>query len=153
MSGNITIRPADFNKDSLAIFEGAKDFIARMDYRDFLPNNDSDLSYAVGFVINLPGAEVLVAEHNGQIVGGVGLLFVPHIWNQSRLVMDELFWWCHPGAPRTTALRLLRSAIGRARERDALVSFKALTSSPEGVDKVYRQMGLRPFETTYVGVP
>lgn len=148
--GQITIRPADLEADALAIMDGARDFISRMEYRDFLPAQ-ADLAAAIGRILTLDQVETLVAEHDGGIVGGIGMLYAPHIWNPGLLVGDELFWWTAPDAPRTTALRLLRAARESARERGALLTFKKLTSSPDGVDRVYRRMGLRPAETVYMG--
>lgn len=122
-----------------------------MDYREFLPDNDSDLSYAIGFVLNLPGMEVLLAERDGEVVGGIGLLFAPPLWNPKGLVMDELFWWAAEDAPQVAALRLIRTAMRMAKKRAAIPSFRSLSSSPPGVDRLYRVMGLRPVETVYMG--
>lgn len=153
MTGHFTIRPADLEADALAIVDGARDFISRMDYREFLPA-DADLAAAVGRILAMDQVETLVAEHEGRIVGGIGVLYAPHIWNPGLMAGEELFWWTARAAPAATALRLLRAARASARKRGAaMVTFKSLTSSPPGVDRVYRRMGLRPAETAYVGAP
>ena len=149
-----TIRPADLSKDALAIFDGAKDFISRMDYRDFLPETDEELMLAVGRVLNTPGVETLLAERGGRVVGGLGLIVSPHLWNPEILAMEELFFWTAPTAPKSAALRLLRAALSLAAERGvSVISFKALTTSPKGVGRAYERLGLRPVETSYMGLP
>lgn len=146
------VRPADLEKDALAIMDGARDFVARMDYTAFLPETDEDFVASVGFLVTLPGFEILLAEHEGSVVGGIGLLFAPHIWNRKALTMAEQFIWCASDAPKTTFLRLMNAAEARRVEKGArLVEFVNLTSSPEGVGRVYRAMGLRKVQEGWMG--
>lgn len=133
--------------------EGARDFVSRMDFTAFLPDADEDFVASVGFLISLPGFEILLAEHEGAVVGGIGLLFAPHIWNRKALTMAEQFIWCAPGAPPTTFLRLMRAAEARRVERGARVAeFVNLTSSPRGIAGVYTAMGLRKVQEGWMGV-
>lgn len=125
-----------------------------MDYRDFLPDSDEALMLALGRVLSQPGVTVLVAERGGEVIGGIGLLLAPQLWNPEIIAMEELFWWVAPEAPNVTALCLLRAARRLAQECGvAQVTFKSLTSSPPAIDRVYRRMGLRPVETAYMGAP
>lgn len=145
------IRPAEYERDAAGIMAGVRDFIGRMHTTAFLPASEAELAAAVHRVVTSPGVEVDVAEHHGGIVGGLGMFVGPFLWNPARLVAEELFWWSAPGAPPTAALRLLRSAVDRARVRGAIVSFKRLTSSPAGVERIYRRLGLTEIETTFAG--
>lgn len=146
------IRQADIVEDMPEIMAGAKDFISRMDYRDFLPETDAELEAALAVLLTVPGVEATVAEENGRIVGGIGMSHLPCIWNPKVIPGEEQFWWTAPDASPTVALRILRTAMARAREYEAsFVIFKALTSSPPGVGRVYRALGLRPIETTWMG--
>ena len=146
------VRPANWSTDKQKIMEGAKDFIARMDFKEFLPDSEIEFSDAVGRVMSYDFVEVTVAEHEGDIVGGIGMSYVPCIWNPKSVMAEELFWWASEEAPKTTALRLLRFIKERASSVGAdFLSFKRLTSSPIGVSKVYKRMGMRELETTFIG--
>ena len=80
------------------------------------------------------------------------MVYAPCMWNLKVSTAEELFWWVSKDAPLSTALRLLRhvssSAVAKGCE---FVVFKSLSSSPKTLDKVYRKMGLRPVETSYMG--
>jgi len=144
------IRTADMEKDALAIVDGAKDFFSRMEYTEFLPETDEKLIEAIARVMSFPGIEVIVAEHEGSVVGGLGMMYGPHLWNPNIEAGDEIFFWTSRSAPKTTALRLLREV--KARAGDRIVTFKALMTSPKKVCQVYERMGLRPVESSYMGV-
>jgi hypothetical protein len=145
------VRPANLESDHQDIIAGAKDFISRMDYTDFLPNEEK-LIFVINRMLSIPGVEVTVAEHDGRIVGGVGMFYGPHIWNPDIISAEEIFLWAAKDAPRSAAFRLFRTVIKRIKERGgALATFKKLTSSPEGLESVYIRIGLRPTETSFMG--
>lgn len=147
------VRPADIDTDALAIMEGAKDFISRIDFGDWTPTDDAELAAAIGHILALDGVEVAVAVEDEAIVGALGVIYAPYIWNRTLTMAEELFFWTAPDAPVTAALRLLRFMRRRATEkRVAIVSFKALNTSPANLERVYRALGLRPVEATYMGV-
>ena len=149
----INIREINLNSDLTMVIEGMKDFISRMDYHEFLPDTDEDLVKALTRLVDLDCVEILVAEYDGNIVGGIGMIYAPCMWNLNVSTADELFWWVSEDAPFSTALRLLRRVRSDAVDKGCkFVVFKSLTSSPETLDKVYRRMGLRPVETSYMGV-
>ena len=149
----INIREIDLNSDLPMVIDGMKDFISRMDYHEFLPDNYEDLVEGLTRLVNLDCSEILVAEYDGDIVGGIGMVYAPCMWNLKISTAEELFWWVAKDAPLSTALRLLRYVNSNAVTRGCkLISFKSLSSSPGTLDKVYRRMGLRPIETTYMGV-
>lgn len=146
------VRLANWSTDKQKILEGARDFIARMDFKEFLPDSEIELSDAVSRVMSYDFVEVAVAEHDGDIVGGIGMSYIPNLWNQKSVMAEELFWWASKEAPNTTSLRLLRFVKDRASSAGAdFLSFKRLTSSPDGVSGVYKKMGLRELETTFIG--
>lgn len=137
------VRDADYETDALAIMEGARDFVSRMGWADFIPD---DLTAAVGPVLGLPGMKVTVAEHEGRIAGAIGMIHAPFLWNRELTSADELFWWAAPDAPKTTALRLIRPVI---RSADVVI-FRSLPSSPDGVERVYQKLGLIRTETVWM---
>lgn len=145
------IRQVDLEQDLVPVLAGMHDFIERMEFHDFLPEEDEELILALDRLIEL-GAEVLVAEDNGWLVGGIGIFYAPCIWNSKLLIGEELFWWSHEKAPKTTALRLIRAALDSASKRGCKIfNFKSLPTSPPAIDKVYRRLGMKPVETVYMG--
>ena len=146
------IRVADLEKDAVMIMDGAMDFVSRMDFTDFLPERKEDIASAITRVLNMPFVETVVAEHNGKIIGGIGIAYIPCLWNANLLTGEELFWWTSKAAPKTAALKLLKFVKQRMIELGVeIMSFKQLTSSPESVAKVYKRMGLRQVETSFMG--
>ncbi len=149
----INIRAVDLSSDLPMVIDGMQDFISRMDYHEFLPDTDGDLVEGLTRLVNLDCTEILVAEYNECIVGGVGMVYAPCMWNFKVSIAEELFWWVSKDAPSSTALRLLRRVSSNAVAKGCkFVVFKSLSSSPETLDKVYRRMGLRPVETSYMGI-
>lgn len=145
------IRPANLESDATSIINGAKDFISRMDYTGFLPKTEEGLVSAIGHILSVQGVEVTVAEHDGRVVGGLGMFYGRHIWNPDIESAEEIFWWASKDAPKSAALRLLRAVVKDVKERGALATFKKLTSSPQKLDSVYLRLGLRPVETSFTG--
>lgn len=149
----INIRAVDLDSDLPMVIDGMQDFVSRMDYHEFLPDNYEDLVEGLTRLVNLDCTEILVAEYDRSIIGGIGMIYAPCMWNLKVSTAEELFWWVAKDAPLSTALRLLRRVSSNAVAKGCkFVVFKSLTSSPETLDKVYRRMGLRPVETSYMGV-
>ena len=149
----INIRPVDLSSDLSMVIDGMQDFISRMDYHEFLPDTDEDLVEALTRLVSLECVEILAAEYEGSIVGGIGMVYAPCMWNLKVSTAEELFWWISKDAPLSTALRLLRHVCSNAVARECkFVVFKSLPSSPETLDKVYKRIGLKPVETSYMGI-
>ena len=146
----ILIRKADMKEDALAIIDGAKDFASRVAFRDLFPKDHDAFVDAISRIMLLEGMELLVAEYDGEIVGGIGILYAPFTWNPARLAADELFWWAASNAPFRTAKLLIDEAWKRICDRDAIPMFHIMATSPQGVDRAYRKLGLEPMETTYM---
>lgn len=147
----MNIRPADLESDWPDMMRGARDFVSRLAHPEVIPTDDERLSEALRTLLGLPGVEVTVAEHEGRVVGGIGMIYAPFHWNPEILWAEELFWWTDRNAPPTAAMRLFREACRVGRERGAWANFKRLMESPEGVDSVYRRSGFEPIEVSYMG--
>ena len=144
------IRLADFDTDALGILEGVKDFISRMDHMEFVPDNIAEI---VARNITADFVETTVAEHDGKIVGALGMAYLPFMWNPDLLSAEELFFWTDKNAPKTAALRLLRFTVQRIKDRGrAVTTFRCLMSSPDSLSRVYQKIGLSPVETTHMGL-
>ncbi len=146
------IRNADLEKDALAIMDGARDFRARVEFQTLFPEDDNDFVKAVGKIINTQGVKVLVAAQDEKIVAGICFFIAPFVWNPNRLVAEELFWWASKDAPFKAAYHVIDYAMTYIELLGAVPLFKSLTTSPKGVDKIYRRFGLKPMETLYTRV-
>ena len=146
------IRPADLNADALAIIDGARDF-AKFTGMKLFPTDDDEFVAAIGRIMTLEGFEVLLAEHEGRIVGGIGILYSPYLWNPSFVVGEELFWWAGKNAPFRTGKKLMDEAMKRIDEKGAIPIFQLLENSPKGAEKIYQHHGLSRVGTIYMRIP
>ena len=146
------IRIADLIADALQIMEAAHDFIDRMDFTAFFPKDERQLVDAVSRIVMADFVETLIAEHEGKIVGILGMTYLPHLWNQDLIHAEEIFWWGAKNAPKTTGMRLLKFARKQAEKHGAgMITFRMMTSSPKKLSRIYNKMGLVEIETTYSG--
>jgi hypothetical protein len=145
------IRYADPVKDALEITEGAMDFASHVEFKNMLPASFDEMVGVIGTLVSCDKVKIFLADHSG-IVGGLGVLVSPYVWNPKTLVMEELFWWVKQGSPFRTAVRLFDRALEDAKVLGAVPIFKALSNSPSGVTKMYLRHGLSPVETTFRGV-
>ena len=143
------IRPADLKKDALAIMDGARDFASRIAVRHLLPSDEGDFIKVISRIVSLDGMEILLAEHKGRVVGGMGILYVPFLWNPAILIADELFFWGDKEAPFGASHKLFVKTMRRIKEKQAVPMFRTLTTSPPGVERLYRSSNLLPVETVF----
>tara|TARA_R110000744_G_scaffold55742_1_gene117816 strand:- start:869 stop:1315 length:447 start_codon:yes stop_codon:yes gene_type:complete len=143
------VRKADLERDAVDIADGARDFANRSPIKDLLTDDDKFLK-ALSTVVMMPNFEVLVAEHDDRVIGGIGIFYAPLLWNNDILTAEEHFWWVAEGAPFKTGITLINQAMKNIEERGAIPMFKLLSTSPKGVDKVYRRFGMKPVETLYM---
>jgi hypothetical protein len=95
---------------------------------------------------------VLLAEIDGVVLGGIGYLIGPYLWNRQEKAWEEMFFWAYPEAPYGTALHLLHAAHAEGKTAGAVMfTLHALHNSPKGVDRAYRRLGTQPVQTTYMG--
>jgi len=146
------IRKADIETDALAIMEGAKDFARRTEFPHLLPDKDEGWYAVLSRITSSPLVEIIVAEHNNTVVGGIGLLYNGWSWNPNIQVGEELFWWVDKTAPFKTAILLIDHAMKEIDEKGAIPIFKSLASSPAGVEKVYMKHGLKFIENAYMRI-
>jgi hypothetical protein len=138
---------------ALEIVDAVQDFVSRMDFKECFPKDTKKFMEALSGVLLLEQVDIIAAKEDGAIVGLLVMAFLPHTWNPDMLHGEELIWWTDKDAPKTTGLRLLRFAKIHAKDRGAKVlTFRALTSSPDKTGRVYERMGLREIETVYSGL-
>lgn len=146
------IRNLDLTDDEDMFVSGIKDFVSRMGELSSLPASHNTLVLSIQQLIDLGVLEVLVAEYEKKLIGGIGMLYSSYIWNKGILIAEEQFFWTSTDAPITTALRLIQGARVRAKEYGCSYWFlKSLISSPDKLENTYKTMGLSLVETTYMG--
>lgn len=84
-----------------------------------------------------------VAEVDGQVVGMIGVIIVPFIFNPNYLTAGEIIWWVEPEYWNTGIGReLLRSVEEPCREREVShVQMIDVSVSTEWAEKLYRSEG------------
>lgn len=142
------IRKSDITKDAKQIVDGMRDFAEQVNFKSLLPDDKNGIPI-LGDLLSLDGVELWVAEHDDQIIGMLAILYVPYQWNRQLLSAEELFWWVSKDAPFSTAYKLISKVMQEIDKKQALPVFRKLTTSPDGVDKIYHKFGLRPIETVY----
>ena len=153
MKAMTRVRLADPDADFPAILDGARDFVSRMDFTGHLPPDEAGLGAAMSRIFSVVDLDLIVVEEAGRIVGGLGMVYAPYLWNPAILSGEELFFWTARQAPAGAALRLIRFMQRRAAEKGVRVmSFAALTSSPATLGRLYERLGMRKTQTTYTGV-
>ncbi len=156
----ITLRVADIKADALTIMTGARDCIRRhkahegdLNIGSLFPDDDEVLVKAIGRLLSFPDLEILLAEHEGHVVGGTGVLYMPYMWNPDLLMGDKIFWWTEEDAPFRTAMILADETMNRIEARNAVPIFRVLKTDPKGVERLYQKMSMTPVETVYMRLP
>ena len=95
---------------------------------------------------------MLVAEHQGQIVGTVGLMVVPFLFDQSKTVAAEVLWYVTPEAQGAGLGKALLAAVEPACREAGCVAVQMihLESSPPQAGALYERMGYALQEHSYV---
>lgn len=131
------IREADLEKDALAIYDGAYDFASRTVIN--LPSGDDFLNH-VCKLITIPGFRILVAEENNAIIGGIGYLYAPYVWNNSITVGEKSFIWVKENAPFRTAWNVANAAIKEIIKNGAVPMFR---TNSKGMIKLCERHGMQ----------
>lgn len=145
----ITIRDADLDLDAPMIMVGARDFASRVVFKSLMPKDDAKFIEAVSRIVTLDGFETLIAENGNTFVGMIGILYVPYQWNPEITVAEEIFWWTAKDAPYRTGHLLFKEAMRRIDARPAVPVWRSLTTSPDGVERMYKKDGLSEIETVW----
>lgn len=150
----IMLRKAHSLHDFDIVLFGAGEFAKLVNRPDLFPEPGSpQMRELVEKLFWTPGFAVLLYEHGGELAGGIGFWIGPFLMNVGKIEWQEIFWWAAPGAPASVAMRLLFAAKNIGKEAGATIfTAHSLLSSPAGVDKAYRTLGLTPLQTTYMGI-
>lgn len=93
----------------------------------------------------------LVAEEDGKLVGMLGLLIAPHLFNNNVLVAEEIAWWVEPEYRKKIGFQML-DLVEKILEKRGIKHFgmKFLSNenlSPEIMERMYARRGYKKTET------
>lgn len=145
------IRPAT-HEDIAVIAELGQCFFNESGWSDVAEWDDASIRQTLAHLIENEGGILLVAEHDGRIVGMTGGMVHPLYFNHAHLTGQELFWWVEPEHRKGVGAALLDRLEDEARARGA-VSWAMIALDkvrPEAVGAVYRRRGYRASEHSYI---
>ncbi len=92
-----------------------------------------------------------VAESAGALVGMVGVMLVPFLFNRGHLFATEIVWWVAPEVRGTSvAARLLDVIEAPCRDRGAArIQMVHMPNSPPQAAALYERMGYARSEISY----
>lgn len=140
-------------EDRDVVLRMGEKFYASTAYRD-LAEYDYD---ACGFMVDLmldSGILLLAECHFRGIVGMVGLLVAPFMFNHAKVSAQEVMWYVDERARESRAgFELLRAVEPACDQRGVDVIVMAhLQNSPEKVSSMYERLGFKHSESFYTKV-
>ena len=145
------IRPAD-ERDIPALVRMGHYFFDEAGWGDVSGYDPASMERTLRHLIDASTGILLVAEHDGVVVGMAGALLYPHYFNVETLTGQEIFWWVDP-AHRKGCGGVLLDALEDAARAAGAVSFSMVSVASlrsDALDRVYQRRGYRPAERTYI---
>lgn len=148
--GEMTIREATLD-DLPELLAGTRNFMAEAGLLELIGYHEPTLSELFRHVITAGSGLVLVAEAaDGTLVGGVGALVHPHLFNATLNICSELFWFIYPEYRQgRLAWKLLRMLQEWATGKAGLMALSAMGTSPESVTRLYELLGFTRYEAAF----
>ncbi len=147
------IRPA-VKDDIPSIVDMSKKFYAHTSYctASNIPMNDEDVEILAEHLIN--SGLMHVAELDSKVVGMIGLILMPFIFNSNFVHCGEVVWWVEPEAQSAgIGKALLLSIEAPAKAAGAVhIQMIDLISSGSHVAKLYEAFGYQLTERSYTKV-
>lgn len=142
------VRPAT-EDDIERIVEMAHRFYDETLYARTIPSDAATSEILTRMLINT--GVMLVAEHEGRVVGMVGLAVVPFMFNRDYLTAHEVIWWVEPEARSSGAgMALMRAIEPACKARGAMtITMMHMHTSPPQAREVYLRLGYTPSEHSY----
>lgn len=145
------IRAAN-ESDIPAILDMGARFYAATSYAGF--SDYCHDSVAVIVRMMLADGVLLLAEHEGEAVGMVGLCVAPFHFNHAHRTAHEVMWWVDPEARSTGAgVALLQAVEPACREKGVTaIQMMTLADSPRHAGQLYERQGYRLTENAFTKV-
>lgn len=146
-----TIRPATEADIPTCLEMGVK-FHASTDYAAYIPFC-RDTVAANGRVCITNGL-LNVAERDGELIGIVGLIFGPSIFNVAVLCAYEVMWWVNPEEQATGVGKALVASVEPICKDKGVraIHMLHLHNSPPQAAALYERLGYHNAESTFIKV-
>lgn len=138
------------DNDVEVILEMGRKFYTTTEMSKLIPFSDDA---GVHQIFNmLDNGFIVLAEHEGVVVGMLGCMFFDFPFNRDYKACTEMMYWIeeeHRGGH--LAPHLLKQAEALAvHEGASFITMVALETSPEMIDRFYTTMGYKRTERTYI---
>lgn len=145
----MTIRPATAD-DVERIADMAQAFYASTEYPALYGEFSRTQACGLAIVLMQRGL-VLLAERDGLVIGMVAMAIEPCIFNPDTTLANEVAFWIDPDhRGGTLAMRLHSVADDALRAMGVnVVRWARLTTSPDGVERLYARAGCTETERFY----
>lgn len=114
-------------------------------------DEDSAAVYIFGI---LDAGIIIVAETSdtNEMVGMIGMLYTPFPYNSEKMMASEVAFYIAPEHRHSGLAVAMKECAETSAELEkcGLISFMSLSSSPKGIERLYKQFGFRPIETAYL---
>lgn len=140
-------------KDLLRIVEMSEKFYASTNYSKFAMFSAPTV-YVLADTLIQHGV-MLVAEEEEKVVGMVGLILTPFLFNAEYVGAYEVVWWVEPSAQASGIGRALLEAVEPACKAKApirLIQMVTLPGSPPQAAQLYEKLGFHHSESSYTKV-
>lgn len=138
--------------DTQAVLEMGRRFYATTLYARFADYHDETCLRLIGMMRD-PGV-LLVYESDGELLGMVGLLTAPFLFDARHKAAYEVMWWVDPSAQGNGIGRSLLEAIEPACRESGCVAVQMvhLTTSPPQAQALYERTGYSHSETCFTKI-
>ncbi len=147
------IRKAEL-QDVFVIMEMAKKFYVNTTYHidSKIPLNEEDVACLIENLIS--SGIIHVAEINNEIVGVVGIILVPFLFNSDYTHAGEIVLWVDPHARVTGVGKMLISSLEIPAKNAQVTHIQMLdlVSSGDHVGRLYESCGYKLTERAYTKV-
>ena len=135
--------------DMPAILSMSAKFYATTSYAEWADFCPASVENVAAMMIDT--GVMLVAEVDGRVVGMVGLVVVPFMFNNAKTAAYEVVWWVDPEVQGLGAGKALLSAIDDACKAKgcATVQMVHLRNSPPQAAALYERLGYANTESSY----
>lgn len=123
-------------------------FFASTHYSEFA---EYDNSHARALVERMIDSGVLLVADDGDIIGMVGLVIAPFVFDPRLLVAYELMWWVAPEhQARGIGRKLIEAIPDKCKESGAdVIQMIHLDNSPPAAKALYEKLGFKAREHSF----
>lgn len=137
------IRPAE-PRDVAALVAMGGTFLRSTAYAALIADNPAQMHALASHLIDADNGVVLVADHDGELTGMIGVLVTPHHLSGEPTAMEAFWWSTTPG----DGLRLLKASERWARAQGAVAM--QMVAPDDRVGALYARMGYALIERGYL---